>query len=80
MVRSVDLSGYPAQRMVSGAGHDAMVLASRMPVAMLFIRSPGGISHDSAESVRIDDAAAALRAGWHFLKQVALQHASTGTN
>ncbi|HYR44337.1 MAG TPA: M20/M25/M40 family metallo-hydrolase, partial [Terriglobia bacterium] len=80
MIQSVESAGYPVHRMVSGAGHDAMVMASRMPVAMLFIRSPEGISHHSAESVRIEDVAASLRVGWHFLKQVALQHASTGTN
>jgi len=70
MARSVELSGLPVHRMVSGAGHDAMVMASRMPVAMLFIRSPEGISHHSAESVRIEDVAAALRSGSHFLKQI----------
>jgi allantoate deiminase len=75
MARSVEMTGYPVHRMVSGAGHDAMVVASRMPVAMLFIRSPEGISHHSAETVRIEDVAASLRVGWHFLKQVALQHA-----
>jgi len=37
---------------------------------MLFIRSPEGISHHSAESVRIEDVAAALRSGSHFLKQI----------
>src|SRR2546426_472702 len=70
LARSVELSGLPVHRMVSGAGHDAMVMASRMPVAMLFIRSPEGISHHSAESVRIEDVAAALRSGSHFLKQI----------
>jgi allantoate deiminase len=75
MARSVEMTGFPVHRMVSGAGHDAMVMASRMPVAMLFIRSPEGISHHSAETVRIEDVASSLRVGWHFLRQVALQHA-----
>ena len=70
MARCVEIAGYPIHRMVSGAGHDAMVMASRMPVAMLFIRSPEGISHDSAESVNIEDVASSLRVGWHFLKEV----------
>ena len=44
--------GAPIHRMLtSGAGHDAMVLAPRMPVAMLFLRSPGGISHHPDEAV-----------------------------
>jgi N-carbamoyl-L-amino-acid hydrolase len=35
--------------MPSGAGHDAMVVASRIPAAMLFVPSIGGRSHDVAE-------------------------------
>ena len=49
-----------AHRMVSGAGHDAGIMATRCPVSMLFIRSPGGISHHPDESVRRDDVLAAL--------------------
>ena len=37
--------------MVSGAGHDAMILAEKVPAAMIFLRTPGGISHDPAETV-----------------------------
>ena len=37
--------------MVSGAGHDAMILAEKVPSAMIFLRTPGGISHDPAETV-----------------------------
>ncbi|MEP6641561.1 MAG: M20 family metallo-hydrolase, partial [Gaiellales bacterium] len=44
----------------SGAGHDAVVLAERMPAAMLFVRCRDGISHNAAESVRVEDVAAAI--------------------
>lgn len=54
-------------RLVSGAGHDAAIMASRCPVAMLFVRSPGGISHHPGESVRRDDVRAALDATIQFL-------------
>ena len=37
--------------MTSGAGHDAMILAPHMPTGMVFLRSPGGISHHPGESV-----------------------------
>ena len=37
--------------MTSGAGHDAMVVARRIPAAMLFLRIPGGLSHHPDESV-----------------------------
>ena len=38
-----------AVRMPSGAGHDAQFLALRMPAAMLFVPSIGGISHHWSE-------------------------------
>ena len=34
-------TGRPARILTSGAGHDAMVLARRVPSAMLFLRTPG---------------------------------------
>lgn len=80
MARSVEAAGFPIHRMVSGAGHDAMVMAARMPVAMLFIRSPGGISHHSDESVRIEDVAASLEVGRQFLNHLGSDYASTRTN
>ncbi len=36
-------------RMPSGAGHDAQILATRLPAAMLFVPSIGGISHHWTE-------------------------------
>jgi allantoate deiminase len=44
----------------SGAGHDAVVLAALMPAAMLFVRCRDGISHNPAESVTVEDVAAAI--------------------
>ncbi len=46
----------------SGAGHDAIALAERWPVGMLFVRCKGGISHHPAESVEADDVAQAITA------------------
>jgi allantoate deiminase len=62
--------GFPAKTMTSGAGHDAMILASYVPTTMLFLRSPGGISHHPAESVREQDVEAALRVSANFLERV----------
>jgi len=66
--RAVEAAGYPVHRMVSGAGHDAMMLARRVPAAVLFLRSPGGISHHPDESVRLEDVEAALAAGAKYLE------------
>lgn len=70
---AIAATGLPARSMVSGAGHDAMVMASKMPTAMLFLRSPGGISHHPSESVREKDVEAALLAGREFLQHLAKQ-------
>ena len=70
---AVAASGYPVHRMISGAGHDAMIVAQRMPAAMLFLRSPGGISHHSSEGVLVEDVAAAFQAGLRFLEEMEAQ-------
>jgi allantoate deiminase len=46
----------------SGAGHDAMAIAKRWPMGMLFLRCKGGISHNPAESITTADADLAVRA------------------
>jgi allantoate deiminase len=48
--------------LASGAGHDAVAMARLCPVAMLFVRCKGGISHNPAESITVEDADAAARA------------------
>jgi N-carbamoyl-L-amino-acid hydrolase len=45
------------QHMPSGAGHDAQVIARRIPAAMLFVPSIGGISHHWAEDTKDEDLA-----------------------
>jgi allantoate deiminase len=68
---AVQMAGCEPHRMASGAGHDAMILAEKIPAAMVFLRTPGGISHDPAESVHLDDVAKALECGHHLLTQLA---------
>lgn len=53
-------AGHETHAMFSGAGHDAMILAPHVPTAMLFLRSPGGLSHHPEETVRVVDVEAAL--------------------
>ena len=59
--------GLSKRRLVSGAGHDAMVVAALCPTAMLFIRCEGGISHNPAEAVYAEDADSALAVMLEFL-------------
>ncbi|WP_028922277.1 Zn-dependent hydrolase [Pseudonocardia acaciae] len=44
-----EASSIPYQPMVSGAGHDAMALAPRVPAGMLFVPSRAGVSHAPSE-------------------------------
>ena len=60
----------PERRLASGAGHDAMVMASLCPTAMLFIRCAGGISHNPAEQVHPADAEIARRVMLGFIERL----------
>jgi allantoate deiminase len=54
-------------RLVSGAGHDAVVLSRLTPVAMLFVRCREGLSHHPREHVSTADLEVALRVLVQFL-------------
>jgi allantoate deiminase len=60
--RAVETVGAPVRELVSGAGHDAMVMADVTGIGMLFVRCAGGISHHPDEAVREDDVALAIAA------------------
>jgi allantoate deiminase len=70
---AIAASGLPAKTMNSGAGHDAVVMAARVPSAMLFLRSPGGISHHPDETVREQDVETALNVGHKLLQRLAAE-------
>ena len=70
---AIEAAGMPVREMPSGAGHDAMVMATRVPTAMLFLRSPGGISHHPAETVLEEDVEAALQASRIFLQRLSTE-------
>lgn len=55
------------RKMPSGAGHDAQYLARKMPAAMLFVPSIGGISHHWTEDTKRED----LVAGCEVLARAA---------
>jgi N-carbamoyl-L-amino-acid hydrolase len=55
-------AGMPAPVLATGAGHDAGVLASRIPAAMLFVRNPTGVSHSPAEHAEPADCEAGVAA------------------
>ncbi len=67
-------AGQPPRRLVSGAGHDAMIMAALCPTAMLFIRCKGGISHNPAEHVDPADADIALAVMLGFIERLGAAH------
>ena len=64
-------TGHRPLRLVSGAGHDAGVMATVAPMAMLFLRSPGGVSHHPDERVLLEDVAVGLEVLIHYLDLLA---------
>ena len=70
VAEAVTASGHRIVRLSSGAGHDALTLSRIAPVAMLFVRCAGGVSHNPAESVTVGDVAAAIDATTSFLELV----------
>ncbi len=61
-------------KLPSGAGHDAAVMASIAPVAMLFVRCKNGISHHPDESVKKEDVQVAINVMNDFLFGLAALH------
>jgi beta-ureidopropionase / N-carbamoyl-L-amino-acid hydrolase len=62
------ITGRPALRLPSGAGHDAMMMATLTEVGMLFVRcGNGGISHHPDEALTAADADIAARVFQDFL-------------
>ncbi len=70
LVHSTESAGHAPHRMVSGAGHDAMIMAAHVPAAMLFLRTPAGRSHHPGEAVLSADVQAALETCARFLEAV----------
>lgn len=49
LLQAAEKTGVEPLKMVSGAGHDAMMMAQRVPTGMLFVPSRDGISHAPEE-------------------------------
>jgi allantoate deiminase len=67
MDRAVAAEGLPVRRLPSGAGHDGMAMQAIADIAMLFVRCKGGVSHNPAESITVQDAGAAARVLLQFI-------------
>jgi allantoate deiminase len=71
IAHAVAEAGVPIERLPSGAGHDAAQIGGLAPIAMLFVRCRGGISHSPAESVAVEDVDVAIGVLDRFLRLMA---------
>lgn len=54
----------------SGAGHDAMIVGCHLPIAMFFVRSQDGISHNPKEWTSLSDCITAVHILKSFLEKL----------
>ncbi|GAA2840367.1 allantoate amidohydrolase [Kitasatospora aburaviensis] len=75
LARRLDRNGAPGGVPIlpTGAGHDAGILASAIPTAMLFVRNPSGVSHSPAEHAETADCLAGVAALADVLEDLACQ-------
>lgn len=66
VMKAVEEQDVEAFLLPSGAGHDAMIVGSHIPAAMLFVRSQNGISHNPKEWSSLNDCVMAA----HVLKGI----------
>jgi allantoate deiminase len=62
IAEAIAACGQEPLRLASGAGHDAMIMARHCPSGTIFLRCRGGISHNPAESITVEDADLGVRA------------------
>ncbi|HEV2128748.1 MAG TPA: M20 family metallo-hydrolase [Thermomicrobiales bacterium] len=74
LAAAVEAAGHEPVRLFSGAGHDAVAMSRVMPTTMLFTRCKGGISHNPAESIASEDAAATIDVLVRFVDAMAAMH------
>src|SRR4029453_6515626 len=62
LVAACEALGLASMQMPSGAGHDAMCMATLCPQAMIFVPSQGGVSHSPDEYTTPEDCVNGARA------------------
>jgi allantoate deiminase len=67
---AIAAQGVAPQRLPSGAGHDAMAMAAIADTGMIFVRCAGGISHNPAESITVEDAQAGFETLCRFVRNL----------
>jgi allantoate deiminase len=68
--RALRLAGCSSSPLVSGYGHDAMIVSEKIPSALIFVRSPDGLSQQAGMQINLADVELALASGTHFLNEI----------
>jgi beta-ureidopropionase / N-carbamoyl-L-amino-acid hydrolase len=71
LLSSLAARGVAAPVLATQAGHDAGILAARVPTAMLFVRNPSGVSHSPEEHADLADCEAGVQALASVLEDLA---------
>jgi acetylornithine deacetylase/succinyl-diaminopimelate desuccinylase-like protein len=61
--------GGPAPELDCYAGHDAGLIAARLPAALVLVRNETGVSHSPDERVELEDAAFAAELVLRLLEE-----------
>lgn len=62
--------GYSSKKMISGAGHDAQMMAAVCPTSMIFVPSVNGISHNIEEFTKDEDLERGINTLLHVLLEL----------
>jgi allantoate deiminase len=65
---AIAAEGLPVRALPSGAGHDGMAIIDVADIGMLFVRCKGGISHNPAEAITLEDAEISARVFLRFIE------------
>ncbi|MGY0692437.1 M20 family metallo-hydrolase [Virgibacillus sp. FSP13] len=68
--QSLQEKGISPYKLPSGAGHDAMIIGEKLPIAMLFVRSKAGISHNPAEWSDLNDCIQTIHTLKNFIEKI----------
>jgi allantoate deiminase len=66
--QAIAAEGVPVRHLPSGAGHDGMAIVEIAPIGMVFVRCKGGVSHNPAEAVSLDDVTTGARVLLRFIE------------
>jgi allantoate deiminase len=66
--QAIAAEGLAVRKLPSGAGHDGMAIIDLADIGMLFVRCKGGISHNPAEAIALEDAETSARVFLRFIE------------